>query len=160
MTNRTVEQFLHSWYSNQLKLNFVLYKTIESFFFEFNFSFRVIHFFQKKSFLSKNFKVQTGYFFRFQELKKKLSIGLLIKKFRFFWYQDQSCRSKTVTVRFFRIAKFRLFRRATFLWTSLKYWWTVVAFNPLKPHLYTSHSWKIPQQHPLYVDNSLEAFFF
>ena len=30
-------------------------------------------------------------------------------------------------------------------------------FNPPKPPLHTSHSWKSPQQHPLHVDTSLEA---
>ena len=45
VTSRTVERFnLHSWYLYQTKRNFVLYKTIESFFFEFHFSFRVIPF--------------------------------------------------------------------------------------------------------------------
>ena len=38
--------------------------------------------------------------------RKKLSIALYNTKFRFFWYQYQSCSSKTVRVLFFRIWNF------------------------------------------------------
>ena len=58
------------------------------------------------------------------------------------------------------VVKLKLFGRAIFLQTFLKYWWIVVPFKPPKPPSHTQHSYKIPQQHPLQVDTSLQAKIF
>ena len=56
--------------------------------------------------MSKNWNSRRRNFFRNRKLKKKFSIALYSTKFRFFWYQYQSCSSKTVRVLFFRIWNF------------------------------------------------------
>ena len=62
VTDQTVKRFhLHSWYLYQSEQNCVLYKTIDIFFFEIHFSFRVIQFFfQKNVFSSKKLKFKTA----------------------------------------------------------------------------------------------------
>ena len=75
--NQTVERLnLHSWYSYQSKQNFVLYKTIESFFY-FHFSFRVLHYLSEKCIFALKTEIPDGVLFsEFENRKKKLSIAL------------------------------------------------------------------------------------
>ena len=66
--NQTVERLnLHSWHLYQSKRNFVLYKTIESFFFE-------IHFFSEEWIFAQKNETPDGviFFSDFEKMKNSL----------------------------------------------------------------------------------------